>query len=176
MKLITRILIIAVAFFVSASVMDAQSSKRKMKSSYQKSKTKAKQKSKSKLKSGIEKVKGSQDDKGSYQSGVISPIVKEAKYKKGESFESDSEFKICLDDQLSKANWYQRKFGFGKSYNKWQKGETLTSFDKNKILGEASKCEKSGSKIPDIPEPNENTKGYKNTGKTKKGAKTGNVG
>ncbi len=175
MKSLTRVLIITIAFFVSLSVIDAQSSKGKKQSSIKKSKTIIKQKSKSKIKSGTKKIKANEDKKGSYQKGVIDPIVREAKYKNGEPFESDDDFKICLDNQVNKASWYQRKYGIGKSYDKWQKGKALSSSDKKKIFSEASKCEKSGSKQID-DHGSTNKKGYKNTGKTGKGAKKGKVG
>ena len=87
MKLVTRVLIMAIAFFVSASVIDAQD---KGKGSIGgKDKPKAKQETKSKLKSSTVKaktVKGKtgKGKKGNYQSGVvINP--KEVKYKKCEN-------------------------------------------------------------------------------------------
>ncbi len=178
MKLVTRVLTIAIAFFVSASVIDAQDKGEG--SIGGKDKPKAKQETKSKLKSSNVKaktVKGKtgKGKKGSYQSGVvINP--KEVKYKKGEAFETDAELKTCLDKQKSKANWYQKKYGFGKSYDKWEKGQSLTSLDKKRILKEASKCEKSGAKKTDIPEPPKTKKGQPSKGKTGKGAPKGKVG
>ena len=103
-------------------------------------------------------------------------MAKEAKYKNGESFESNEEFKTCLDDQKNKASWYQKKFGFGKSYNKYQKGQSLSSLDKKRIFSEASKCEKSEPKKTDIPQPNEGKKAQPGKGKTEKGGKKGRVG
>ena len=175
MKLITRVLIVAIAFFMSISVMDAQE---KGKGSIEKSKPKkTKQVKESKFKSSNIKVKTGKGKKENYQQGVITPMVKEAKYKNGESFESDVEFKTCLDDQKNKASWYQKKFGFGKSYGKWQKGKSLTSLDKKRILSQASKCVKSGPKKTDIPQPNEGKKAQpKGKGKIGKGGKKGKVG
>ena len=173
MKLVTRVLIIAMAFFLSASVIDAQG---KGKASIGKDKTKAKQENKSKIKSSNIKAKTGKGKKDKYQKGVIDPLVKKAKYKKGESFESNDEFKTCLAKQVSKTNWYQKKFGFGKSYGKWQKGKSLTSLDKKRILSQASKCVKSGPKKTDIPEPPKPKKGQQGKGKTEKGASKGKVG
>ena len=173
MKLVTRVLIMAIAFFVSASVIDAQDKGEG--SIGGKDKPKAKQETKSKLKSSTVKAKTGKGKKGNYQSGVvINP--KEVKYKNGEAFDTDAELKTCLDNQKSKASWYQKKFGFGKSYDKWQKGQSLTSLDKKRILKEASKCKKSGAKKTDIPEPSKPKKGQPSKGKTGKGASKGKVG
>jgi len=174
MKLVTRVLIIVIAFFMSASVIDAQN---KGQRSIGKSKDKkTKQVNKSKFKSSNIKAKTGKGKKENYQQGVITPMVKEAKYKNGESFESNEEFKTCLDDQKNKASWYQKKFGFGKSYNKYQKGQSLSSLDKKRIFSEASKCEKSEPKKTDIPQPNEGKKAQPGKGKTEKGGKKGRVG
>ena len=175
MKLVTRVLIIVIAFFISISVMDAQE---KGKGSIDKSKPKkTKQVKKSKFKSSNIKAKTGKGKKDYYQKGVITPMVKEAKYKNGESFESNEEFKTCLDDQKNKANWYQKKYGFGKSYDKWQKGQSLSSLDKKRIFSEASKCEKSEPKKTDIPQPNEGKKAQpKGKGKIEKGGQKGRVG
>ena len=174
MKFITRVLIVAIAFFMSISVMDAQE---KGKGSIEKSKPKkTKQVKKSKFKSSNIKAKTGKGKKDYYQKGVITPMVKEAKYKNGESFESNEEFKTCLDNQKNKANWYQKKYGFGKSYDKWQKGQSLSSLDKKRIFSEASKCEKSEPKKTDIPQPNEGKKAQPGKGKTEKGGKKGRVG
>jgi Ni/Co efflux regulator RcnB len=174
MKLVTRVLIIVIAFFMSASVIDAQN---KGQRSIGKSKDKkTKQVNKSKFKSSNIKAKTGKGKKENYQQGVITPMVKEAKYKNGESFESNEEFKTCLNVQKYKANWYQKKYGFGKSYDKWLKGQSLSSIDKKRILGQASKCEKSGPKKTDIPQPNEGKKAQPGKGKTEKGGKKGRVG
>ena len=183
MKLVTRVLIMAIAFFVSASVIDAQDKGEG--SIGGKDKPKAKQETKSKLKSSTVKaktvkgktVKGKtgKGKKGNYQSGVvINP--KEVKYKNGQAFDTDAELKTCLDNQKSKASWYQKRFGFGKSFDKWQKGQSLTSLDKKRILKEASKCEKSGAKKTDIPQPSKPKKGQPSKGKPGKGASKGKVG
>jgi hypothetical protein len=175
MKLITRVLIIMVAFFMTTSVVDAQS---KGQDSIEKSKPKKTKKvKKSKFNSSNIKAKTGKGKKDKYQQGVVSPMVKEAKHKNGESFDSDVEFKTCLDDQKNKASWYQKKFGFGKSYDKWQKGQSLSSSDKKRILSQASKCIKSGPKKTDIPQPNEGKKASpKGKAKTGKGGKKGKVG
>ena len=175
MKLVTRVIIIVIAFFMSASVIDAQD---KGQRSIGKSKPKKTKKvNKSKFKSSNIKAKTGKGKKENYQQGVITPMVKEAKYKNGESFESNEEFKTCLDDQKNKASWYQKKYGFGKSYDKWQKGTSLSSLDKKRILSQASKCVKSGPKKTDIPQPNEGKKASpKGKGKIEKGGTKGKVG
>ena len=89
MKLVTRVLIIVIAFFMSASVIDAQN---KGQRSIGKSKDKkTKQVNKSKFKSSNIKAKTGKGKKENYQQSVITPMVKEAKYKNGESFESNEE-------------------------------------------------------------------------------------
>ena len=175
MKLITRVLIVAIAFFMSTSVIDAQS---KGQDSIEKSKPKKTKKvDKSKFKSSNVKAKTGKGKKDKYQQGVVSPMVKDAKYKNGESFDSDADFKTCLDDQKNKVSWYQKKYGFGKSYDKWQKGKSLSSLDKKRILSQASKCVKSGPKKTDIPQPNEGKKASpKGKGKIGKGGTKGKVG
>ncbi len=176
MKMIYRALVVAMMFFVCSSTVEAQTSKGKKQSTIKKAKTKSKQKSKNKFKVGeVKESKTKQTDKGSYQSGVLNPLLKDAKFKGGQAFETDDQFKTCIEGQLSKANWYQKKYGFGKSYTKWKKGSSLTSSDKKRLLGQASKCEKSGSKSVD-EQGSQTKKGYKNSGKTGKGASKGKVG
>ena len=60
------------------------------------------------------------------------------------------------------------------SFKKYKKGSKLSNNDQKRLLSMASWCEKSD---PMIPPPIKNTqKGYKNTGKTQKGASKGKVG
>jgi len=178
MKLITRVLIVMVAFFMSASLIVAQDKGQASIDKKKPKKTKQEQvKDKSKLKSSDVKAKTGKGKKGNYQPGIVGPMVKEAKYKNGESFETNQEFKTCLDGQKKKANWYQKKYGFGKSYDKWLQGQSLSSLEKKRILSQASKCVKSGSKKTDIPQPNKGKKAQpKGKGKTEKGGKKGKVG
>ena len=98
--------------------------------------------------------------KGKYQI-VIDPIIKKSNLGSKDALIS------CL--KKKKMTFYQKW-----SFNKYKKGSKLSDNDQERLLSMASWCAKADPMIP--PPKNSTKKGYKNNGKTKKGASKGKVG
>ena len=162
MKLTTQILIALFAISVGTSAVEAQIKKGSTK--HHVSEGKLKDKAKEQVTKGSTKhhVKDGKQ-KNPYQV-AIDPIIEKS------GLETKEEVISCLEGKKSKMNFMTKW-----SFNKYKKGKTLSTSDKNRILSEASSCSSTDKMIPEPPK-NNTKKGYQNKGKTSKGQKKGKVG